>query len=144
MSTQRQVSENVEILLRRAGMRQEDLADALHLNRVSVSQRITGRTMWRTDELDGAAAFFGVTVSELVGQLPDFQEWDQRRRPATAPLGPRYFVQPESDLSTPPLSQLRRDNGHYVITYPWSTPGNHTRVVPRRARLVLSLESAPC
>lgn len=110
MSTQRQVSENVEILLRRAGKRQEDLADALHLNRVSVSQRITGRTMWRTDELDGAAVFFGVTVSELVGQLPDFQEWDLRQRPAGV-TGPRYFVAPDlmddgtgyrSPLSAPP------------------------------------------
>jgi transcriptional regulator with XRE-family HTH domain len=108
MSTQRQISENVETLLRRAGKRQEDLAEALHLNRVSVSQRITGRTVWRADELDGIAAFFDVTVVELVSRIPDFQEWDRRRKPA-AVSGPRFFVMPEaSSDGTPPLTPLSR------------------------------------
>lgn len=94
MSTQEQVSENVETLLRRLGMEKQELADAIHIHRVSVSHRLTGRTSWRTEELDALARVLSVTVAELVGTIPGPAEWQRRREPAAIPAGPgpRFLV----------------------------------------------------
>lgn len=106
--TSRQISENVVVLLLRIGMSNKDLGDAIGMNRVSIGNRILGKTEWKAYEVDAVARALLVSPDELMGRIPDFKEWDRRRstpalRPAAAGgTGPRFLVMPEADLSTPP------------------------------------------
>ena len=47
---------------------QDELAKTLEVNRSSISQWVTGRTMPRGKKLEKIADFFGVTVSELMSE----------------------------------------------------------------------------
>lgn len=135
--TSRQISENVVVLLLRNGMTNKDLADAIGMNRVSIGNRITGKTEWKAYEVDAVARALKVTTQELMGRLPDFKEWD-RRNTAPAPVaatgGPRYLVMPEGPGDgTPPLTSVgNRETGHYVIRYSAAeAPRSLPRGMPR-------------
>lgn len=126
--TDRQVSENVVVLMHRLAMEKRDLADVLNTSAQSAGQRINGRVSWRPAEIARLADFFTVSTDELMtGPVPPFKEWLERREgfrvergvvthgrgflvkpePPSGEVGPRYFVMPEgTNDGTPPLSSL--------------------------------------
>lgn len=70
-SVQDTISAVVRLLMTLRNERQSDVALALELPRVSVVNRLAGRTRWTSDDLDRLSAHFGVPVSVLVTQAAD-------------------------------------------------------------------------
>ena len=58
--------EKLHSLRKQKGLTQEALAEALHVSRTAVSKWESGRGYPNIDSLKATAAFFGVTVDELL------------------------------------------------------------------------------
>lgn len=71
----RQVSENVLVLMHRANVSQTALAERLGIGRMSLGQRLKGRTAWRAEDVAQLAELFYVTNDEITGTLPTYREW---------------------------------------------------------------------
>lgn len=71
MSVQDVISSVVRLLMALRGETQGDVAAALELPRVSVVNRLAGRTRWTSDDLDRLASHFQVPVSVLVTPTSD-------------------------------------------------------------------------
>ncbi|MST49482.1 helix-turn-helix domain-containing protein [Mobiluncus porci] len=68
------VSANIRALSARVGWNVSDLAQAVGINRPSVSERWHNRTDWRVNEIERVAALFGTTPWDLM--KPAFgDEW---------------------------------------------------------------------
>lgn len=97
------VADNVRILCSRRRVHQSDLADAMGMSRMAVSDRFRYRTPWTLDELGILAQVFQVPPSVLLGEAPTSlpSEDGDRQAPATL-LG-----LPERDGRLPPsIGQL--------------------------------------
>lgn len=64
------VADNVRLLCSRRRVHQSDLADALGMSRMAVSDRFRYRTPWTLDEVGALAQAFQVPVSVLMGEPP--------------------------------------------------------------------------
>ena len=77
--TAQHVSENVAALLFRARMSQRDLARATGIAPKTINGKMLGESDWKTSDLDIIGNALYVSAAELVGTLPDREEWEQRR-----------------------------------------------------------------
>lgn len=74
------IAENIGRLLRERGYTQQDLADALDVNKSTVSAWISGKKTPRMDKVEDMASFFACTVTDVLGYtVPDDQD-DFRER----------------------------------------------------------------
>lgn len=62
------VSGKIRAAMARKRIRQADVAEALGLTQVSVSDRLNGRREWRLSELRAVARLLGVPLSVLVAE----------------------------------------------------------------------------
>lgn len=69
------VSLNVKTLVKRAKIKQQDLARAVGIPAATLSRRLNNQQAWLFSEVAEVATFFGVTVEELSGDLPSFIDW---------------------------------------------------------------------
>lgn len=103
----RQISENVAVLMLRRKWEKKDLGERLGLSGQSVGQRINGRVGWKPSELAVLAEVFDVTTDELMGSIPPYKEWDQRRQHPRQALRSvagdvRWLVAPEVQFDALP------------------------------------------
>lgn len=98
-TTSRRISENATVLMHRLDLFQTDLAARVGMARMTLSQRLGGRSEWKANEIEAVAEVLHVSVIELVGTIPDVEEWDRRRTsksdPSAAASGPRFLVMPD-------------------------------------------------
>lgn len=66
MDTHQAVSRSVRVLMALDQTTQRQLAERLGVSQQAVSARLTGRTPWDVNDLDGIAAAFGVTAVDLL------------------------------------------------------------------------------
>jgi transcriptional regulator with XRE-family HTH domain len=88
------VAEVIRLRLFQQRIAQRRLADLLGLSPAQVSQRFSGRTPFRLDEINLAAGLIGVDAHELIRDAEEFLANDRSPRPAT-PGGGSMFVLPE-------------------------------------------------
>lgn len=105
----RRVTENVRIMIDRADTTQSELGRTIGLNSATMSRKMTRHSDWTFTEAQALASALDITLDELAGDLPTYEEWVTRRRgeaPPTSP-GPRYLVMPDRDFDArrPPLSR---------------------------------------
>ena len=76
--------EKLQALRKQKGLTQESLAEALHVSRTAVSKWESGRGYPNIDSLKATAAFFGVTVDELLSgqELLTIAEDDHKAKQA--------------------------------------------------------------
>lgn len=60
------VNATIRAELARRGFTQGDLAAAIGLHQVTVSQRMVGRRQWALDELQRVADYLGISLVDLV------------------------------------------------------------------------------
>lgn len=60
-------SEKIKALRQRQQLTQGDLAAFLGMTRPTYASREDGSTSWRIDELQRLAPYFGVSISDLIG-----------------------------------------------------------------------------
>lgn len=65
----RSVTANIRAELARRDLKQPDLATALGMHPMSVSKRMTGQVAWSIDELQTIADWFGVRLTDLIGDV---------------------------------------------------------------------------
>lgn len=108
------IAENVATLLHRAQMSQRGLATVTGLAHSTISHKMTGRTDWTVRDLTVIANALSVSPTELLGTLPDRDEWDRRRgtRRTPAAAGPRFLVMPEVEFDHRAPALSRPDNCH--------------------------------
>ena len=75
-------SEKLQQLRKRKGLTQEELAESLYVSRTAVSKWESGRGYPNIDSLKALAAFFGVTIDELLSgdELLTVAEEDSQRK----------------------------------------------------------------
>lgn len=61
------IAENIAALLQEKGYSQQDLADALEVNKSTVSAWVSGKKTPRMDKVEDMAAFFHCTVTDVLG-----------------------------------------------------------------------------
>ena len=61
------IADNIAALLNEKGYSQQDLADALGVNKSTVSAWVSGKKTPRMDKVEDMAAFFNCTVTEVLG-----------------------------------------------------------------------------
>lgn len=66
MNADQIAGEHIHVLLRRQGIAQTELADALGINQSALSKKLYGRRTWMLDEVIAAARFLRVSVDELL------------------------------------------------------------------------------
>ncbi|WP_163549967.1 helix-turn-helix domain-containing protein [Candidatus Frankia nodulisporulans] len=59
------INETIKLLMTRTGKRQMDVAKSLGISPAVISQRLSGNSSWRIDDLPKVAAYFGLTFAEL-------------------------------------------------------------------------------
>lgn len=95
LSLQDVVTRNMKIAMTLRDVKQKDLANALGMDRSSISQKMTRRVAWSLEDIEKASGFFHVKPEALVaGQ--GFEPWtsgDTR--------GPRF-----KSMGLPSLSKL--------------------------------------
>ena len=60
------VNDNIRAEAARRRLRQADIAERMHVNRIKVADRMRGRTPWTLDELETVAGLFGVKPEVLL------------------------------------------------------------------------------
>ncbi len=70
------ISNNILMLLRKNGKRQNELADALGVSKQIVSNMLSGNRMINAIELRQIADFFGVTMEKLMESSEDADSMD--------------------------------------------------------------------
>jgi len=60
------VASNIRAELARNGWSQEDLAEKLGINRVTLNRRLRGQLPWSLEQLDAAASALDVPLAELL------------------------------------------------------------------------------
>ncbi|MFT4288683.1 hypothetical protein [Nocardioides sp.] len=73
------ISENVATLLWRASMSQRNLSATTGLAQATITAKMRGDSTWTVLDLERIGEVLYVTVQELVGSLPEREEWEQRR-----------------------------------------------------------------
>lgn len=61
------IGERIRFAMRRQNHTNTALAEALHMDRPTLSKKLSGKRRWYFIEIDAAAAFLGMHVAELVG-----------------------------------------------------------------------------
>lgn len=61
-----ELNEKIQMLRKRKGLTQEELAAALYVSRTAVSKWESGRGCPNIDSLKGIATYFGITIDELL------------------------------------------------------------------------------
>ncbi len=61
------IADNIAALLNEKGYSQQDLADALDVNKSTVSAWVSGKKTPRMDKVEDMAAFFHCTVTDVLG-----------------------------------------------------------------------------
>ena len=61
------IADNIAALLNEKGYSQQDLADALGVNKSTVSAWVSGKKTPRMDKVEDMAAFFHCTVTDVLG-----------------------------------------------------------------------------
>lgn len=61
------IADNIAALLNEKGCSQQDLADALGVNKSTVSAWVSGKKTPRMDKVEDMAAFFRCTVTDVLG-----------------------------------------------------------------------------
>lgn len=75
----RRVGENVTTLLYRMGWTQRDLGAASGVHRATLGRKMRGAGDWSVVECAAIAAVTYAEVGEVLGNLPDWDEWCARR-----------------------------------------------------------------
>lgn len=75
----RKICENIWVLMRRAGMSQRDVAEAVGMNRETFHRRMRHNGGWLFEEVEAIAEALDVTIEEIRNDLPDEDEWESRR-----------------------------------------------------------------
>lgn len=78
----RQVSENVETLIRRTKASQSSVGAAVGMSQPTMSRRLKNEQPWLLWEVTALASHFGVTLEQLMGTLPSLLEWRATRSDA--------------------------------------------------------------
>ena len=73
------LSENVRVLMGRAGLTQAQLGQAVWIGQTTLSRRLKNESSWLFYEIGKLADYFSVSIDELAGQLPSLNDWRARR-----------------------------------------------------------------
>lgn len=76
------IADNIAALLNEKGYSQQDLADALGVNKSTVSAWVSGKKTPRMDKVEDMAAFFHCTVTDVLGytQPEETDEFRERMK----------------------------------------------------------------
>ena len=76
------IADNIAALLNEKGYSQQDLADALGVNKSTVSAWVSGKKTPRMDKVEDMAAFFRCTVTDVLGytQPEETDEFRERMK----------------------------------------------------------------
>lgn len=80
------IADNIAALLNEKGYSQQDLADALGVNKSTVSAWVSGKKTPRMDKVEDMAAFFHCTVTDVLGYTQP-EETDEFRDRMKAEYG---------------------------------------------------------
>lgn len=99
------VSHGVQVLMAYAGIRHaKDLALRISMTQQTLSRRLSGQQGWMFHEVVAVAAYFGVTLDEMLNGLPTLEEWTDRQLQLRA----RRDSNPQpSDLVLAPLRLVK-------------------------------------
>lgn len=101
------LSDNIAALRRGKKLTQEQLADFIGVTKASVSKWETGNSMPDVVLLPQLAAFFGVTVDELIGYNPQLSK-EQRMR---------FYQEFADGFATRPFEEVMEETREYVRRY---------------------------
>ncbi|MFD0705606.1 helix-turn-helix domain-containing protein [Alloscardovia venturai] len=90
------ITDNIRLRYTLSGCDQYEFADALHISRSNVSQKLNGRVRWTLDDLANAAEFFSVSPADLLS-TESIQSLLPNKIATTAP---RYLINPEDRDAT--------------------------------------------
>lgn len=74
------IAENIAALLKEKGYSQQDLADALGVNKSTVSAWVSGKKTPRMDKVEDMAAIFHCTITDVLGYTQQEETDDFRDR----------------------------------------------------------------
>lgn len=74
------IAENIAALLKEKGYSQQDLADALGVNKSTVSAWVSGKKTPRMDKVEDMAAIFHCTITDVLGYTQPEETDDFRDR----------------------------------------------------------------
>lgn len=80
------IAENIAALLKEKGYSQQDLADALGVNKSTVSAWVSGKKTPRMDKVEDMAALFHCTITDVLGYTQP-EETDEFRDRMQAEYG---------------------------------------------------------
>lgn len=87
-AVERQIRENMNTLMMRERLSERRLADKVGIHRAALNRRMLGDVGFLYFEVRTIARFFDVTLDELEGQLPSYDEWRARRDSNPQPSDP--------------------------------------------------------
>lgn len=90
------IADNIAALLNEKGYSQQDLADALGVNKSTVSAWVSGKKTPRMDKVEDMAAFFRCTVTDVLGYTQP-EETDEFRDRMQAEYGALFDLVEKAD-----------------------------------------------
>ena len=80
LNLNRRISDNVGTVLGWLRLSERAFAESTGINASTVHSRMRGVTEWKANELPLVWEALGLEMHELLGTLPDFEEWSARVR----------------------------------------------------------------
>ena len=74
----RRTSENITTMLFRMGWKQKDLVPVMRITGTTIGRKLKNGNDWTLTEVELAAQAFYLSVGELIGDLPNWEEWRSR------------------------------------------------------------------
>lgn len=102
------IAENIAALLKEKGYSQQDLADALGVNKSTVSAWVSGKKTPRMDKVEDMAAIFHCTITDVLGYTQP-EETDEFRDRMKAEYGVLFdLIDKASDYQRELVEDLLR------------------------------------